>query len=558
MNFSGADPTTDEVKGVKDFINSFLIGVKNYCLYPENHSISQKALANTAMCLEGFLNKFHELRLWIEKDRLVYKKEVVFQEPTGAENLATILFRDGIQWLQFSEGFGFEELSDFFRIFKEYKNWNEDALGDMVTALWEANLTNFKYLAVDVYWESEPLIDYSLLGTRTIEDFECFDPDPEVEQINSLPKLIADSGESLLKLTEEEEKILSKMVSDEERRDSLSDFLFVIFVLLKQEVKNNNLWPALELMEAELKRALMQGDFRSAYRLISELSKMRRISKEKQTWAMDDFHQFFSRISSTEILSVAFDNLRSIDELNSEDLNFFSQFVLLLDSKAIESLVPLLRETRSLTIRQQILQLISTLAERDIRPIERLISKANDKVVECLVPVLGQLPGERPFQLLLKLLKHQSGGVRNQAIKQFKDLKGEGIKRLFPLIEDPDELIRKMVLKLFGKDRNPVAEDLLLKYLERRHYTIASQQHLLACYHALGGCGSYRCIRFLQKVLFARAWFPDSGKSVHRIGATIALRALGTNEAKEILEKASRSFSPAVRLAYRKALKVNP
>ncbi len=75
-------------------------------------------------------------------------------------------------------------------------------------------------------------------------------------------------------------------------------------------------------------------------------------------------------------------------------------------------------------------------------------------MVEWLVPVLGQLPGERPFQLLLKLLKHQSVGVRKQAIKQFKDLNDEVIKWLFTLVEDPDESIRNMVLRALGKDRN--------------------------------------------------------------------------------------------------------
>ena len=178
-------------------------------------------------------------------------------------------------------------------------------------------------------------------------------------------------------------------------------------------------------------------------------------------------------------------------------------------------------------------------------------------VVEWLVPVLGQLPGERPFQLLLKLLKHQSVGVRKQAIKQFKDLNDEVIKWLFTLVEDPDESIRNMVLRALGKDRNRVAEDLLLMYLERRQYTIENHQHLLACYRALGRCGSYRCLPFLQKVLFARGWCPDFGKSIHRIGATVALLALRTKEAKEILEKASRSFLPAVRQAYRKSLEIN-
>jgi len=277
----------------------------------------------------------------------------------------------------------------------------------------------------------------------------------------------------------------------------------------------------------------------------------------KETWAIDDFDQFFLRISSPKALSVVSDNPQSIDTLNQEDLKIFNQFFLLLHPNAIYSLVSLLIEARSLNVRQQIFQLILVLAERDIGPIEDLISKANDIVVESLVPVLGQLPGERPFQLLLKLLKHQSVGVRKQAIKQFKDLNDEVIKWLFTLVEDLDESIRNMVLRALGKNRNQVAEDLLLIYLERRQYTIAKHQHLLDCYRALGTCGAYRCLPFLQKVLFTRGWFPDFGKSIHRIGATVALLALRTNEAKEILEKASRSFLPAVRLAYRKALEIN-
>ena len=230
-------------------------------------------MANTALWLEGFFEGFHDLRLEVGRDRLVYKNEVVFQEQANAENLATILSRDGIQWLEFSKGFGFEELRDFFRVFKENKNWNKDAYGDIVTGLWEANLPNFRYMAVDIYWESEPLIDYSLLSAQTLEVCTSFEPD--VQQIILSKKLITDSNDSLLKLTEEEAKILSKMVSDEERRDNIYDLLFVVFVLLTDRVKNNNLRTVLELVEGELQQALKQGDFRSAYRLISGLSKMR-------------------------------------------------------------------------------------------------------------------------------------------------------------------------------------------------------------------------------------------------------------------------------------------
>jgi len=46
---------------------------------------------------------------------------------------------------------------------------------------------------------------------------------------------------------------------------------------------------------------------------------------------------------------------------------------------------------------------------------------------------------------------------------------------------------------------------------------------------------------------------PGFGRFIHRQGAAIALMEMGNDEAKEILEKASRSLSPPIRRACRKA-----
>ncbi len=37
MDFSDAVPTSEELLGVNNFIKSFLVSAKNYCLYPEDH-----------------------------------------------------------------------------------------------------------------------------------------------------------------------------------------------------------------------------------------------------------------------------------------------------------------------------------------------------------------------------------------------------------------------------------------------------------------------------------------------------------------------------------------
>ncbi len=175
-------------------------------------------------------------------------------------------------------------------------------------------------------------------------------------------------------------------------------------------------------------------------------------------------------------------------------------------------------------------------------------------MVQRLLHVVGYLEGERPTQILLNMVDHSSARLRKAALKHLLTRDPLMLERVFPSIEDPSEAIRHLMLEELGQFRSELAEGLLLDYLEQRRFKLTTHRHILACYRALGRCGSSRSIPFLRGVLFKRCWIPDFGRSPHRLGAAIALMALGTEDAKEILQKASQSLFPSVRLAGRKAL----
>ena len=554
MNSVGEIPTNEELQGVKDVIASLLIGLKNYDLYPENHSICQKSVANATTRLDEFLKNQGPLRLDIEKDRLLYKNETVFQETTSTEKLATLLFRDGIRYLQFLDGFNLLELQIFLKILKKYKSWLEDADGDLVTAFWEADLSNFRYEAADVYWESEPLIDYSLLNAGYTENHAT--PAAEEQPENSLAVAMDDATNTMWKLTGEEVKKLRQMILEEEKRDNLNDLLFVVFAIFKDQDKNKDFRIALEFLETELKEALSNGDFPFALRLINGLLSMRHSAKKHDMWAVKDLDHFFLKISSPEVLTVVPEEFQSLDKLDEQTMKLFCQFFAMLHPNAVLVLGPLLAKTKTINIQQQVHQIILSLAAKDIIPLEELLESKDQIIVQKLIPVLKQLEGERPVWLLIKLLRHSSDGVRKQAVKHLVTLSSEVIRKLFGLIEDPNESIRNLVLSRLGEIRSEVTEDLVLNYFEKRYFAITNHKHLLACYRALGQCGSHRSIPFLRDVLFNRAWIPDF-RSTHRRGAVVALSALGTDESREMLQKASRSFFPTVRFAYRKALELS-
>lgn len=555
MDYPDTKPTNEELQGVKDVIASFVIGLKNFTLYPENHAICQKSVANSASRLDGFLKTYGDLRLDVAKDHLLYKTEVVYQESASAENLSTQLFRDGIQHLHFLDGFELNELKIFFEILKKYKIWDEDSDGDLVTALWEADLPNLKYKAVDAHWESEPVLDFTHLNNGKVDN--SGDDGPEGKEQGSLSVIVEESQCELWKLTDEETKRLHEMVEEEEKRDTLNDLLFVVFILSKDQKENNALRLALEFLKGEIQAAFARADFRFAFRLLSALSQIQRATEEQKTWARDDLDQFFMKVSGPEVLNMISQGLESSGALDSENNELLKQALLLLRPDAILALGPMLSQSTSPTLQNQILEIIVTMARKDMRPLEKLLEGPDESMVQKLISVFGQLKGKIPIQILLKLLRNSSAAVRKQAIRHLETQDAEVVKKLLYLIEDPDESVRSLVFRKFGSVRSALIEDLLLDYLEKRQFTIKNHQHLLACYRTLGQCGSGHSIPFLRRVLFYRVWFPDLGKSIHRRGAAVALTALGTKEAKEILQKASRSLFPSVRLACRSSLEVS-
>jgi HEAT repeat protein len=217
----------------------------------------------------------------------------------------------------------------------------------------------------------------------------------------------------------------------------------------------------------------------------------------------------------------------------------------------------MLGQLRSPSLQKQLMQAIATLAKRDLRPLEKLLDSPEEFIVQKLVCVLGLLKDEKSTQLLLRMTHHPAEKVRKQAVIQLLSCQKHFIKHLFPMIEDPSPSVRRLILDELGREKNPSIEALLLDYFEQARFKITDHQHLMACYRALGRCGSSDCIPFLRSSLFNRGWILDFGRSVHRKGAVVALVSLRTEEAIELLHKASRSLLPSVRFAYHKALEVN-
>ena len=564
-------PTANEIQSARNVIGSFLLAIKNYGIYPEDHSISQKFLINVKASLDPFLEQYGSLKLNVEKDGLFYRNVAIHQISRGEEDhLASLLFRDGILWLECLKGTDTDEIATLFRIMNNNRTVQDEPEGDLVTDLWEENLPNIRYEAAEVFCESDAF-DLSLLKVSEEEEDEDEDDtggqegDSGYHATESVSEDTDDTGVATkgqriapsttipalnhdsVQLTPQEQKGLRDFVIEEESRNNLEDVLDIFLIVLGDQNQEEEFSKILEALKEKFQDSLVQGELRSALNTLKRLHEIHRAYSKKKSWRIPVLEDFFFSIATPQILG------------NTDQIKLLRQIFLLLPPEAIRGLGPMLLQVSSRDVQRQMLEVIGHHSRKDIRPLEDLLKHPDDRLVYRLVFVLKHLEGKKPFQLLLNMTRHSSERVRREALTGLLKHNSNVLKRVFFLIEDPNPMIRNQIIEYLVREKNVLSEDLLREYLERKELGITDDLHLLACYRSLGLCGSSRSIPFLKQRLMGRVWSDmlSFGTSSHRQGAAIALAALGTEDADKILEDASRSLSPGIRRAYQEAVERN-
>ena len=114
--------------------------------------------------MDNYFVENGHLELKIDRNKILYTDEVVHEGPMTEENLAFILFRDGIHSLVLKKRIQDWEVHTFLEILKKYQILHEDAENDVVTALWEMELPSLYYAADDVGFDTGEEFEIPELG----------------------------------------------------------------------------------------------------------------------------------------------------------------------------------------------------------------------------------------------------------------------------------------------------------------------------------------------------------------------------------------------------------
>ena len=551
------------MQDARQAVNVLLLAWKNYGLYPEDHVNSIKSFENFITAFSNYFTNHGDLRLTVEKDRLLCRSEVLYEvsQEASSEDITTLLYRDGIKWIEFQDGLALEEIAAFFRIANNYRTFAEEAEGDIVTDLIDEELEYIDFKAVDIFWQDLLLMDFSNLPPPAPPDEDVAEQneadrpretkgsDKEEIHARSIADLLINDAQ--LALSGVDKETLRQMVEEEESWIITADLFDLLLIILKSQSDPEKYEAVLDFILEMAGKTIELDRFELLIQLLESLHNLYTKELPKKDWRRPPIKRFFQDVNDPEICQRVSDKLLEVPASEIETVKALEQVLRYFSPRIVSYLVPVILQRRSSEIQQLVTDVIVKKSRRNIEPLAEIAETHGEEMGTRLLAILFRLEGEQVDKILLRMCGHSSDIVRRKAIKELVNRDPAYAQKLFSLIDDPSEEIRAAILSAFARHRSAALENRMLDYI-KENIGKKEPAHILACFEALGRCGSSTAVPFLSKILLGRGWnrFMGTGKPVFREGAAVALSLIDTPEAAaDALEKASKSRFRVIRNA---------
>ena len=557
---NGARSSSAAVDSAKNVCARLHQAYRDHRLYPPGHPTTKNTMQLVDAVLNSYLNTHGALVLTVTEASLLCEGEEVYLHADSRDNLAFLMFRDGIRSLTLMPGIEPEEVGAFVDCLARADQM-ADTDQDLSTVLWERDMVHVQLEVVDPFSGGESGVDESFEELRNtvlqrLNELGSIDK-AEAEAVGSedagaesvgmgLTREEQDGlGEEDLALTEEEIERGEWLVSHP------TDILDEFSVVLLEIVANPAGLPGGEdavfrSVSMVLGRYLDDLNQEGVGRVLSHLYQY----EATGVIAPGTFEKLFAEAATPERLSKMIIAAAAISPERVQEVERFL-------ARVRVSIYPALLET---------------------------LATSDDRVVRKTVLDLLRMEGGTPIEHIWPLMKDRRWYVVRNAVQL---VTGSGdpavVSHLEPLVRHADERVRREVVRSLGtineprslplltkalQDKDPAVRILAVRALTRlggtghfgavqsqvesRDFETRSTEEVEAFMVAYGSLGGEQTVNALNKMWKRRVF--GTRPMPLRLGALAALGAVGGAAAEKALGEAMKSGDPQIQRAAAKAM----
>ena len=536
-------------------------------LYPPGHPTVNQALEALHQACVLHLKQWGPMAIEVEENRLVYEGEEVYTHSESRQNVAFLLFRDGIRLVEFKPELEATELAALVNCLARADELLETEQ-DLATALWELDLAHVEYEAVDPFLSggddvrSELLADLGQAVARALGELSTGLSEGTVGLAGEAgPGALASSDQGVREgrqSADPEEALLSDLELDAmdqlvaKGSPVLDEFALVLLEILGKEVQVSSGEKVLvRSLSLVMERYVEQGDLERLEFVVNHLKGLEARGRRPAGFTTEVVKSAFSREALSDLLA-------RLSDPTSEEADRVRRFLLSMGDCLHPVLLEVLTESDNRDVRRLILGLFHAsggVASHHLLP---LLRDARWYVVRNAVQLVGEsrdATGDPEVTSQLEsLLHHPDVRVRREVVRTLSS-SGEirAASLLARALQDEDSSVRTLAVR--GLSRHPARGyfSVLLEQVENRTFDGRPPEEIQAFLDVLAVMGGEAAVEVLSK-LWKRRMFGTRALGV-RIAAVQALALARTPSALASLQEAARSGEAQIQRVAQRALR---
>ncbi|MFL5639489.1 MAG: HEAT repeat domain-containing protein [Gemmatimonadaceae bacterium] len=539
---------------VTDLLKAFVKAVRAHQLYLPNNPMHARSLEAVKEAFAAIWKHTDELDLQVIETRLEWEGRVVLDEQERtSDNMAWLLYKDGIRELKMMKGFEEEELGVFFNLLQRVRKATDDD-DDLLTLMWEREFVTLQYRYVDLTQDTGPGVESMERAEQKEKILSPAQAEAGLESTQSSIAKLDDFDSTLYFLDDREVEYLQQEIKREfstDLRPAVIASLLDVFENQKDPTVREEICGLLDYFLLIL---LSTAQYRNAAYLLREAGTTANRAAdilEPQKQRLTQLNELMSDPKPLgQLLQALEDSPLRAPQHELDDL--FG----ILQARALETILSWIGRSNNPQLKMLLESAASRLAAGNSAELIRLIGADDEAVVLEAIRRAAALKSPAAVPALGKMLTVGEVDMRVAAVTALAEIGSPGAMQMLErAIVDADREVRIVAVRTLGARNARAAQPRIEAAIKGKELRESNLTEKMAFFEAYGLLSGDAGVALLDGLLNSKGFMGKKDDSEIRACAAMALGKINTPKAADSLNRAAGEKDVIVRNAVSKAIR---
>lgn len=548
------DEPSFPVNYVADLLKAFVKAVRAHQLYLPNNPMHARALEAVREAFAVLWQHTDELELQVVETQLKWEGRVVLDEgERTSDNLAWLLYKDGIRELKMLKGFEDEELGILFNLLHRVRKATDED-DDLLTLMWEREFVTLQYRYVDLMAEGGPGVESMERAEQKEKILSPAQVEAGLESTTSSLAKLDDFDSTLYFLDDQEVEYLQSEIKREfstDLRPAVIASLLDVFELQKDPTVREEICGLLDYFLLIL---LSTAQYRNAAYLLREAGVAANRAADVLEPQKQRLTQLGELMSDPKPLGQLLQALED-SPLRAPQMELDELFGIL-QPRALETILGWIGRSNNPQLKMLLEVAATRLAGSNSAELIRLIGSDDEAVVLEAIRRAAALKSPAAVPALGKMLTVGEADMRVAAVMALTEIGSPGAMQILErALVDEDREVRIVAVRAIGARSARAALPRIEAAIKGKNLRESNLTEKMAFFEAYGLLSGDAGIALLEGILHGKGFMGKRDDSEIRACAAMSLGKINSPKAMDCLNRAAGEKDVIVRNAVSRAIR---